>query len=540
MSRALAARFTVPSVGLLALSALGGACHREDPSSSAPSPSASAAVAPRGSAVPASSFTGPLGANAAAPPAGSSARPPGETTSPVRKPVAPVVEAAAALAKTIRGYHGRLGFAMVDIESGELIAAIDDRAPLNPASNTKLFTAAAALSILHPSHRFETALYGKRDGTSVDKLVLRGRGDPSLATRDLWAMVRELRESGVRRVEGDVLVDQRYFDENYTPPAFEQQPNEWAYFRAPVSAVALNENTLTLNVRPAQAADAPAQAWFDPAGFVDIDGEVKTSADDRPQNVILALSPNGHRLAAKVGGTVPAGFRPLSFTRRVDDPSLLAGYAIKSLLVGAGITVGGDVKAGAGEGATDLLVMHRSAPLSELLYEVGKFSNNFYAEMILKTVGAEKKGRPGSSASGAQAVLDYITELGVVEPGTVLRNGSGLYDANRVTASETARLLRAAYRDPAISSEFVSQLAVGGVDGTLHGRFRDQHEPRIVRAKTGTLDSAVALSGYVLAPPGRGPLAFSILVNDIEGKVSAGRAAADKCVEAAAHYLWSR
>src|SRR5262249_39402711 len=151
-------------------------------------------------------------ANGTPAPAGSNAHAPGETTSPVRKPVAPVVEAAAALAKTIRGYHGRLGFAMIDIESGELIAAVDDRAPLNPASHTKLFTAATALSVLHPSHRFETALYGKRDGNSVDKLVLRGRGDPSLGTRDLWAMVRELRESGVRRIEGDLLVDQRYFD----------------------------------------------------------------------------------------------------------------------------------------------------------------------------------------------------------------------------------------------------------------------------------------------------------------------------------------
>jgi serine-type D-Ala-D-Ala carboxypeptidase/endopeptidase (penicillin-binding protein 4) len=460
----------------------------------------------------------------------------GEQTSPVARSVPVIADAVAALVHTIAGYKGKLGVAVLDVGSGEVIAAYDDRRMLNPASTAKLFTAATALARLHGNHRFETGLYGEQKGGSVARIVLRGQGDPSLSTKDLWDMVHDLRDIGVKRIEGDILVDQRYFDESFVPPAFDQQPNEWAYFRAPVSAIALNENTITMTVRPS-AADSPAFVSFDPPGFVDVDGTVKTTGEDTPQSVRLELSPNGPRLSAKIGGTIPDKAKTIGFARRADSPMMLAGYALKALLVSAGIAVGGDVKPG-GEGQKHALVVHRSSPLSEILYELGKHSNNFYAEMVFKTLGAEKKGRPGRSVDGGEIVVKYLTEIGAYEEGTVIKNGSGLYDANRVSPSETAKLLRAAYRDSAISPEFVAELAVGGVDGTLHGRFKSSKDRRAVRAKTGTLESIVALSGYVLGPPAKAPVAFSIIVNEVAGKVFGARAAIDLCVDAIVRWQW--
>jgi D-alanyl-D-alanine carboxypeptidase/D-alanyl-D-alanine-endopeptidase (penicillin-binding protein 4) len=123
--------------------------------------------------------------------------------------------------------------------------------------------------------------------------------------------------------------------------------------------------------------------------------------------------------------------------------------------------------------------------------------------MVMKTLGAERQGRPGKSSDGADVVARYLKEVGAFEEGTVIKNGSGLYDANRVTALATVKLLRAAYRDPAIATEYMAQLAVGGVDGTLHKRFRELREKRLLRAKTGTLEATVALSGYVLPPSGK-------------------------------------
>ena len=107
--------------------------------------------------------------------------------------------------------------------------------------------------------------------------------------------------------------------------------------------------------------------------------------------------------------------------------------------------------------------------------------------MVLKTVGAERQGRPGKSSDGADVVVKYLKDIGALEDGTIIKNGSGLYDANRVTALGTTKLLRAVYRDPAISSEYVAQLSIGGVDGTLRKRFHELRDRRSLRAKTGTL-----------------------------------------------------
>ncbi|MET0591123.1 MAG: D-alanyl-D-alanine carboxypeptidase/D-alanyl-D-alanine-endopeptidase [Polyangiaceae bacterium] len=469
-------------------------------------------------------------ANGAA--AGASAAPSfsGEVTTPVPNAVPALKDAVAAFTHQIAEYGGHLGVAILDVGTGDLLAAQNDRRPLNPASTAKLFTAATALSVLHGSYRFETGLYGEAKAGTASKLVLRGHGDPSLVTQDLWDMVQDLKGLGVKRVEGDILVDQKFFDDVFVPPAFEQQPNEWAYFRAPVSALALNSNTVRMLVRPTSA-EAPALVSFDPPGFVDIDGTVKTAAEGTPQSVMLSLAANGHRLTAHVGGVIGEKDHSIGFTRRADDPRLLAGYALKAILHSAGIAVEGGVALG-GESAKSILVMHRSRPLAQLLYELGKDSDNFYAEMVLKTIGAEQKGRPGKSADGADVVVKYLREIGAMEEGMVIKNGSGLFDANRVTASGTVKLLRAAYRDPAISSEFVGQLAIGGVDGTLHKRFRELKDRRILRAKTGTLEATAALSGYVLGPPGKPPLAFAIVVNDVAGKVSGTRVAMDKLIDA--------
>jgi len=135
-------------------------------------------------------------------------------------------------------------------------------------------------------------------------------------------------------------------------------------------------------------------------------------------------------------------------------------------------------------------------------------------------------------------VTSFLKDVGAFEEGVVVKNGSGLFDANRTTAWATTSLLRAAFRDTSIMPEFVAELATGGVDGTLRGRFRSLADRGVVRAKTGTLKSVAALSGYVLAPPGRSPLVFSIFVNDIPDKVGAARPLIDKIVDAAARALW--
>ena len=166
------------------------------------------------------------------------------------------------LADWVKGRKGTLSARVSEADSGRVWAEATPRQALNPASNMKVLTTAVALDQLGAEYRLSTGLYGEVDGERVDPLVLRGHGDPSLRVEDLWQLARALSHLGVRHV-GQVLVDQSRFDDQFVPPAFEQQPNEWAGFRAPVSAVALERNAVTLHVLPTRAAE-PARVWFEP------------------------------------------------------------------------------------------------------------------------------------------------------------------------------------------------------------------------------------------------------------------------------------
>jgi D-alanyl-D-alanine carboxypeptidase/D-alanyl-D-alanine-endopeptidase (penicillin-binding protein 4) len=239
-------------------------------------------------------------------------------------------------------------------------------------------------------------------------------------------------------------------------------------------------------------------------------------------------------MSARVSGAISADSRVARYTRRAEDPRLLAGYALKALLERADFKVTGEVKLGSARGHT--LARHVSEPLSTLLYALGKQSDNFYAEMIFRGLGGEAKGRPAKTSAASEVVSQWLERIGAGDAGVVIKNGSGLFDANRATAQSVANVLRWAWREPSIEPEYVAQLSVGGVDGTLHKRFRQDATKRRVRAKTGTLDDTIALSGYVLRDGGRAPVAFSILFNRVSGKQDRARRAADRLVEQIARY----
>jgi D-alanyl-D-alanine carboxypeptidase/D-alanyl-D-alanine-endopeptidase (penicillin-binding protein 4) len=153
-------------------------------------------------------------------------------------------------------------------------------------------------------------------------------------------------------------------------------------------------------------------------------------------------------------------------------------------------------------------------------------------------LGAERR-RPGSTATSVEVVQSVLTSAGIAEGHVTVVNGSGLFQGNRIAAGDLAHLLAWVYQSPAMRDEYVASLAIGGVDGTLEGRLRDLPAPRIVRAKTGTLDDAIALSGYVLGPTPGEAIAFSVLVNGTRGRQGAARGLADDVARAIANDLWA-
>jgi D-alanyl-D-alanine carboxypeptidase/D-alanyl-D-alanine-endopeptidase (penicillin-binding protein 4) len=166
------------------------------------------------------------------------------------------------------------------------------------------------------------------------------------------------------------------------------------------------------------------------------------------------------------------------------------------------------------------------------------------AEQVLKSLGADSSGKPGSWQKGLQAVSRYLETLGIAPGKYQMVNGSGLFDSNRFTATQVVMLLRAAYRDFRFAADFVASLALAGADGTIGHRMTGSVAERYVRAKTGTLSGISCLSGYAGAPtpgsqPLRPPLAFSILVNDLgeDSSVAPAKRLQDAVVEALVTYL---
>jgi serine-type D-Ala-D-Ala carboxypeptidase/endopeptidase (penicillin-binding protein 4) len=442
-----------------------------------------------------------------------------------------------ALARWAQDHGGTLGAAVLHTGSAELWAQSNADVALNPASNAKVVTSAAALSRLGPSFRFATGLYGVIEGERVATLVLRSNGDPSLGMADLWQLAAGLKQRGVRKVER-ILVDQSRFDARFVPPAFEQQPDEWAAFRAPISAVALERNAVTLVVVPTRAG-APARTWIEPPGVLELTGSVQTRAPGSGQNVSLSLAPREGALGATLGGQVAQGLPELRFARRLDDPRRAPGLALAAALNMLGVSAPKQVGLG-GESVLDVLALHPSPPLASLVPELGKNSDNFYAEMLLVALAAEQGKLPASSEDGAAVVRAWLARIGAWSDDARFTNGSGLFDADRLSARSLVKVLAHASRDPRIASEFVAQLAIGGVDGTLKGRFSEFAPTRSVRAKTGTLAQVNCLSGYVLPADGSPPVAFALLVNGVAGNGGEIRKQMDDIVRRVARAVTGR
>jgi D-alanyl-D-alanine carboxypeptidase/D-alanyl-D-alanine-endopeptidase (penicillin-binding protein 4) len=201
----------------------------------------------------------------------------------------------------------------------------------------------------------------------------------------------------------------------------------------------------------------------------------------------------------------------------LDDPRKVAGFVLAEALLARGVRVAETVALGKSEDLP-ILVTHRSEPLMTLLPRLGKDSDNFSAEMLLKTLGARASG-VGSSEAGSKVLLDTLGSLGLVEPSLRWVNGSGLFDANRISTNLLVRMLGMAYADPSIAPEYLSQLSRAGVDGTLTKRLRNLPKGCIVRAKTGTLRTVISLAGYIHRTDGKA-LGFAIIAEGVDNQAS--------------------
>lgn len=435
------------------------------------------------------------------------------------------------------GLGDGLGIHVVRLHDAEELYRNRPSRPRNPASNQKLLTAAAALWRLGPSFRAETRFEGALERGKVETLVVRPGGDPTLSYASLVSFAETVRLRGVQTVDR-IVIDEGYFDDQILPPAFDQQPGEAASFRAAISALSIQRNSYLVYIKPGFEVGGPAQVRVLADGYVKIDNETTTTRGGPPSPRIEHRLTDDGRLEVHVEGNIPSQVRTLHYRRRVPDPKAYAASLLVQAMQQAGIEGSMSVEHAPFAEKLSLVGSLPSPTLASMLASVGKWSDNFTAEMVLKILGAEAE-QPGTSARGVAVVREELEEHGVDTEGLVMVNGSGLFDGNQVAPRHITETLVAAYRDPSIRAEYVAQLAVGGSEGTLQARLEDLPRPRMVRAKTGTLRDVIALSGYVLGEPGQS-VAFSFLANGIAGRQREARDLADAIVRALADYATTR
>lgn len=422
-------------------------------------------------------------------------------------PVSPSSAASVKIAHLLRPFKpGEVSFLAVRLSDGAVLAEKESHRPLNPASTAKLATAAAALSQLGPDFTFKTEFYAREPmGEIVKGLWVKGFGDPLFVTEELEALVGLFKAQGLKGVEGDILVDDTYFDRDEGITYLSDE--EGKVYRISTGPLSFNFNTVEILAQPGRkVGDPPALSVVPPTRYVTLINEAKTGGRRWPTLEAEPIPADSH--AIRVRGNIPRTVYEYRFRRGILDPAAYTGTVILEALQNAGISVSGGVRREAVPPGLRVILSHSSPPLKRILEGIGKHSNNFVAEQLFKTLGAVRFGPPASLEKGRRAVADYLLALGIQD--YYLENGSGLSKLSRLSAGQLVRILQDLYGRP-WRDDLISSLSVAGVDGTLKTKLTGLRGR--VFAKTGTLNGVNALAGYL--DTSQGPVAFALLLNDV-------------------------
>jgi len=406
----------------------------------------------------------------------------------------------------------------------KVVFAHDADDGLAPASNQKILTSLAVLALLGPSHRFITRVYADRrpDGNGeVGSLAVRGGGDPALTSEEWWRLAADLRRLGLRRVRGDLVLDDSAFDQERSNPAWGAASSR-AYYPA-IGSLMANYGSFGVEVRGGEQPDTPARVDVDPpVDYLRVINRATTARSGAAQTLQIDREPDQGSERIVVSGQLPFGAEPQLIYRSVADPTRYAGAVLAMQLAANGIVIDGAPRAGTvPDGALEIL-SYAGKPLADIVRLLMKYSNNAIAEALVKGMAMSNGGAVGSWKDGLPVLLKTLSALGVRTDGVKMVDGSGLSPANRVSPRALVSALCNARVSFSFGPEFVAALPIAGRDGTLAER---KVTAGAVRAKTGMLDGVVGLSGFAMR--GSEEIAFSILVNGYRAPDAAVMAAVD-------------
>lgn len=416
-----------------------------------------------------------------------------------------------------------------DLASGDTVLRHRANVARNPASTMKLVTTYAALNILGPGYQWRTEVHTTSDidanGVLDGDLILRGGGDPYLVDEEIWRLTQELWRRGLRRITGDIVVDESYFSVPAVDPG--------AFDNEPLRAYNVQPNALLTNFKV-------VRFWFETVP--DSDTVRVTMSPDLPNLRIrnelrsvpgrcrgylrgIEIDAVANADEVRFKGAFPAGCTRYSLARSL----LNHDHYAYGLFVGHWRALGGQIDGSVRREVLisdqEPLLTWRSRGFAELMRLINKNSNNVMTRQVFLTVGAETFGAPASLAKARDAVNDWLVAEGFSFPHLLLDNGAGLSREARFSAASMCALLVAAWRSP-LMPEFQASLSLSGIDGTFARRHKDNALTARAHLKTGRLDDVTALAGYLQAADGR-RYALSVMHNAKDVHRGSGEAVQD-------------
>lgn len=420
-----------------------------------------------------------------------------------------------ALEKVVKSYgipKDRLGLYVVDLNEipNKVVFSLNGDKLMVPASLSKILTAITALKRFGPSYRLQTNLWtsAKIEGKTLKgDLILKGGGDPGFVSESMWFLVNEFTRNQITKIEGDIVVDDTYFDSVRFDESRDPGRVDRAY-DAPIGAMSFNWNSINVHVRPTTPGKAPL-IFLNPENE-EWTGINKATTKKGAGDSILVSRVDANNIF--VTGSIGVAAKETVKFKSILNPAIWSGNNLKEFLRQRGITVSGKIKLGKTPSDARMVANAEGKPMSDVVKDMMKFSNNYVAEMLTKNLAAKYKKTPATLADGVAVINETVIDIGLKPDQFSFINPSGLSRKNKIRPKDMTMLLSEAYASFSYGAELLSSLPLGGVDGTLKSRFLNSKATGRIRAKTGMLTGVAGLAGFASQKNGR-TYSFTFIFN---------------------------